>query len=171
MVDLANALRGDPALPREALAELLARHGERPEDLTATAFSTADAERLRAAVLRVARILTLTDTDRAALTVNELLAGSDARPRLSRHDGHSWHLHLDRGEDSGWDDWFTASSALALAQIISENGRATWGECAAPNCANLYLGTGPGAAQRYCSTTCASRTRVAAHRRRKRDSP
>ncbi|MEV0609446.1 CGNR zinc finger domain-containing protein [Polymorphospora rubra] len=36
-----------------------------------------------------------------------------------------------------------------------------------PSCRNLYLGTGPGSPRRYCSTTCASRTRVAEHRRRK----
>ncbi|MCD2468288.1 CGNR zinc finger domain-containing protein [Streptomyces sp. MBT42] len=92
-----------------------------------------------------------------------------AVPRLSRHDGHAWHLHIDHGDDAGWGDWFLAAGALALAQILTEHGRVTWGACEASNCGNFYLGTGPGSPRRYCSPTCASRARVAAHRRRRRE--
>jgi len=172
LVDLANAVREDPALPRKALVDLLVRHGEDPEDLTEEAFPPAQAEAVRAAAARMAGVLAETDTDRAARAVNEVLAECGARPRLTRHGGrHPWHLHVDRGEDAGWADWLLASGALALAQIITEYGRATWGECAAPGCSALYLGTGPGSARRYCSAGCASRARVAAHRRRRRESP
>ncbi|WP_214414033.1 CGNR zinc finger domain-containing protein [Sphaerisporangium fuscum] len=170
LLDLANALRRSPGLSRDALAHLLARHGESAHDLTERAFSQADAEGLRAAIERVTGVLTETDTDRAAEALNALLAECGTRPYLSRHGGHPWHLHADRGEDAGWADWFLASSALALAQIISEHGRVTWGECASPSCSTLYLGTGPGSARRYCSPACASRERVAAHRRRRRGS-
>ncbi|WP_234320339.1 CGNR zinc finger domain-containing protein [Streptomyces sp. SBT349] len=163
LIDLANAVRAEPLPRRAELAAVLARHGERPEDL-----SEADAVELRAAIARLIPVLAEPDTDRAATAVNALLAECGARPRLSRHDGHPWHLHVDRGDDAGWGEWFTASSALALAQILTEYGRAPWGECAAEGCATLYLGTGPGAPRRYCSATCASRARVAAHRRRRR---
>ncbi|MEV0372363.1 CGNR zinc finger domain-containing protein [Streptomyces sp. NPDC050636] len=169
LIDLANAVRASPGLSRDALADLLALHGEGPDDLTEQSFSEDDADGLRTAAHRVARILAETDTDRAAHAINALLAECGARPHLSRHGGHSWHLHVDRGEDAGWADWFLASSALALAQILTEYGRVPWGECAASRCATLYLGTGPGSARRYCSTACASRERVAAHRRRKRE--
>ncbi|WP_283135732.1 CGNR zinc finger domain-containing protein [Rhizohabitans arisaemae] len=74
---------------------------------------------------------------------------------------------MDRGDDAGWADWFLASGALALARILTEYGRVTWGECASPTCSTLYLGIGPGSARRYCSAACASRARVADHRRRK----
>lgn len=168
LIDLANAVRATPELPREALAELLAHHGESPQDLTETAFSAGDAEELRTAVTRIGRVLTETDPDRAAEELNSLLAAHAGPPRLSRHDGHPWHLHVDRGDDTGWADWFLASSALALAQILTEYGRITWGSCAAARCSTLYLGTGPGSARRYCSAACASRERVAAHRRRAR---
>ncbi|TJZ41662.1 CGNR zinc finger domain-containing protein [Streptomyces piniterrae] len=170
MIDLANAVLASPELPRAALAELLARHGESPDDLTGRAFSEGDADGLRDAVRRVTGILAEADTDRAAHAINALLAECGARPHLSRHGGHAWHLHVDRGEDASWADWFLASSALALAQILTEYGRVPWGECAAAGCATLYLGTGPGSARRYCSAACASRERVAAHRRRKRAS-
>ncbi|WP_319949636.1 CGNR zinc finger domain-containing protein [Streptomyces halobius] len=168
MIDLANAVRASADPSRAALAELLARHGEHPDDLTEQSFSEDDADRLRTAARRIAHLLTEADTDRAAHAINALLAECGARPHLSRHGGHAWHLHVDRGEDAGWADWFLASSALALAQILTEYGRVPWGECAASRCTTLYLGTGPGSARRYCSTACASRERVAAHRRRKR---
>ncbi|MEU9498567.1 CGNR zinc finger domain-containing protein [Streptomyces sp. NPDC048196] len=167
--DLVNAVRADPGISREALAGLLAHHGERPEDLTEQAFTREDAESLRAAADRLGALLAEPDVDRAAHAINALLAECGARPHLSRHDGHTWQLHIDRGDDATWAEWFTASSALALAQILTEYGRMPWGECAAPGCTRLYLGTGPGSARRYCSTACASRARVAAHRRRKRE--
>ncbi|WP_051797704.1 CGNR zinc finger domain-containing protein [Streptomyces sp. NRRL S-337] len=167
--DLVNAVRADPGISREALAGLLTRHGERPEDLTEQAFTGEDAEGLRAAAYRLGALLAEPDVDRAAHAINALLTECGARPRLSRHDGHTWHLHIDRGDDATWAEWFTASSALALSQILTEYGRMPWGECAAPGCTTLYLGTGPGSARRYCSTACASRARVAAHRRRKRE--
>ncbi|WP_329520914.1 CGNR zinc finger domain-containing protein [Spirillospora sp. NBC_01491] len=168
LIELANAVRADPGLGRDALAALLLRHGETLADVAGEAFTEADAGSLRAALVRLTGVLTETDPDRAAMALNALLAESGARPRLSRHDGHGWHLHVDRGDDAGWADWLLASSALALAQIISETGRPAWGECAATGCARLYLGTGPGTARRFCSSACASRERVAAHRRRKR---
>ncbi|MFB7899187.1 CGNR zinc finger domain-containing protein [Streptomyces xiamenensis] len=180
-IDLADAVRATPDLSREALAELLVRHGERPVDVAGEAFGEGDAAALRGAVQRLLDEV-LTDphpdpapdisadarTDRAAHALNRLLADCGARPRLSRHDGQPWHLHVDRGDDAGWADWFLASSALALAQVLTEYGRATWGTCASPRCGTLFLGTGPGSPRRYCSPACASRERVAAHRRRMR---
>ncbi|MFP3992719.1 CGNR zinc finger domain-containing protein [Streptomyces sp. E11-3] len=168
LIEIANAVREDPALSRDALADLLRRHGETPDDVTEAAFTATDAEELRSATARLTDVLTETDTDRAALALNALLEECGARPRLSRHDGHAWHLHVDRGEDAGWADWFTASGALALAQLLSEHGHPAWGTCAAPDCTTLYLATGPGTPRRYCSPRCASRTRVAAHRERNR---
>nr|WP_319018524.1 CGNR zinc finger domain-containing protein [Microbispora sitophila] len=168
LIDFVNTVRRSPDLPRAAMADLLARHGESAGSLTERGFSESDAEALRAAAVRMADVLAETDTDKAAQALNVLLAEHCAPPYLSRHDGHPWHLHVDRGEKAGWDEWFLASSALALARILSEYGRVTWGECAAANCSTFYLGTGPGSARRYCSAACASRERVAAHRRRAR---
>ncbi|MFE0688344.1 CGNR zinc finger domain-containing protein [Streptomyces xiamenensis] len=187
-IDLADAVRATPGLTRDALAELLVRHGERPVDVAGEAFDEGDAAALRGAVQRLLDQV-LTDpggseprpdtgaeddaaadarTDRAAHALNHILADCGARPRLSRHDGQPWHLHVDRGDDAGWADWFLASSALALAQVLTEYGRAAWGTCASPRCGALFLGTGPGSPRRYCSPACASRERVAAHRRRMR---
>ncbi|MFJ6938779.1 CGNR zinc finger domain-containing protein [Streptomyces sp. NPDC101132] len=167
LVDLANEVRVRPDASREALAALLARHGERADDLTPEAFSAADAAELRAAARRMGDVLAETDADRAAAALNALFAACGARPRLTRHDGHAWHLHADR-EDAGWGDWFLAAGALALASVLTAYGRVAWGACAAARCGAYFLGTGPGSARRYCSAACASRERVAAHRRRLR---
>ncbi|WP_344570758.1 CGNR zinc finger domain-containing protein [Streptomyces axinellae] len=167
LIDLANAVRADPGLSRDALAGILARHGERAEDLASLTDPEADA--LRAAVvLLTEQVLVEADTDRAARALNSALDRCGARPRLSRHDGHAWHLHVDRGDEASWADWCTAASALALARLLSERGRPAWGECAAPDCGTLFLATGPGTPRRYCCPACASRTRVAAHRRKQR---
>ncbi len=169
LIDLAEAVRATPELPRAELAELLAGHGERPADLTEEAFSEASAAELRAAARRMGEVLGEGDEDRAAGALNELFAEYGTRPRLTRHDGHPWHLHVDRGEGAGWGEWFLASGALALAQLLTEYGRIAWGACAAAGCGRFFLATGPGSARRYCSGSCATRARVAAPRRRRRE--
>lgn len=167
-VDLAEAVRRDPAVSRDELAAILRAHGETAADVDAEAFGDAEAAELVAAVERLTDVLRAGDVDAAAERLNELLAESAARPRLTRHGGHPWHLHVDRADDAAWGEWFLTSSALALAQLLSERGRLAWGECAAAGCGALFLDTGPGSPRRFCSTTCATRTRVAAHRDRRR---
>ncbi|CAL9370628.1 hypothetical protein SUDANB120_00856 [Streptomyces sp. enrichment culture] len=168
LLDVTEAVRADPGLPRTALAALLARHGERPSDLEPGAFTEADAAELRAAAGRMAEVFAEQDEDRAAAALNALLEQHGTRPRLTRHDGHPWHLHADGGEGTGWGGWFLASGALALAQLLTEHGRIAWGACAAAGCGRLFLGAGTGSARRHCSAACATRERVAAHRRRRR---
>ncbi|WP_331770776.1 CGNR zinc finger domain-containing protein [Embleya sp. NBC_00888] len=41
---------------------------------------------------------------------------------------------------------------------------AAWGQCAAPECADYFIDTGRRSPQRYCTTRCATRVRVATHR-------
>lgn len=97
LVDLAEAVRAVPELPRAELVALLARHGERPGDLTAEVFSEADAAALRAAARRMGEVLGESGEDRAARALNALFEEYATCPRLTRHDGHPWHLHVDRG--------------------------------------------------------------------------
>ncbi|MEW1638583.1 CGNR zinc finger domain-containing protein [Streptomyces sp. NPDC093801] len=169
LVELAEAVRAEPDLSRDALAALLARHGEHPADLVPEAFGEPEAAVLRAAARRMALVLAETDEDRAARALNGLLEECGGRPRLTRHDGHPWHLHADRAGGADWGDRFLASGALALAQLFTEYGRIAWGACPAAGCGRLFLGTGPGSARRYCTPACATRARVAAHRRRRRE--
>ncbi|MFJ3923092.1 CGNR zinc finger domain-containing protein [Streptomyces sp. NPDC090022] len=168
LFDIAEAVRQDPELPRAGLAALLARHGEASQDLREPAFSEAGAAELRAAARRMGALIAEPDADRAAEAVNALFAECGARPRLTRHDGHPWHLHVDRGPEAGWGEWFLASGALALAELLTAHGRVVWGACPAAGCGRYFLGAGPGSPRRYCSTACATRVRVAAHRSRRR---
>ena len=168
VVALANALRLEPELGRSQLTAVLADYGEPLESLTEQSFSEQDARRLSAAVERLAAILSETETDRAASGINAILAECGARPRLSRHDGSAWHLHVDRSDEAAWDEWLLASGAHALAQLLSDHGGIAWGVCHAHSCSAYYLAVGPGPTRRFCSATCSSRARVAEHRRRKR---
>jgi len=167
VVELADAVRKQPDLGGDDLAALLADCGQSPESLTGATFTAHDVARLRAAVERLAAVLRETDADRAATALNGILAECGAWPRLSRHDGSTWHLHVDRADDARWDERLLASGAYALAQILGEHGRPAWGVCHAHDCSAYYLDVGPGLGRRYCSSTCSSRTRVAAHRQRR----
>jgi predicted RNA-binding Zn ribbon-like protein len=167
VIDLANALRRNPARTGAELAVLLADAGLLPATAEAPgALSEPAADRLREAVARLAAVLRETDAERAATALNRILAEVAGPPRLTRHDGTDWHLHVDRAGDAEPDERLLASGAHALALLLSERGRAAWGVCGAHDCTAYYLDAGPGPGRRYCSATCSSRARVAAHRRR-----
>lgn len=166
LVDLANLFRDDPDAPVDRVSRVLAEHGETPEELAD--LTTDDVDRMRRAGEEFTDILSTETADIAATSLNGVLNRSGAQPRLSNHDGHFWHLHVDR-EGSDWGDWLAASGALALAQLLSERGRIAWGACAATECGRFFLDTGPGSARRYCSSSCATRARVREHRAKKND--
>ena len=110
-----------------------------------------------------------TTLDQCVADLNGMLARWAHPPRLSDHDGTSWHLHLDSADDAPWGEWLAASAAYALAAIVAETGRLPGGICDAHDCDRPYLNSGSGGEQRYCSTRCATRSRVAAYRHRHND--
>ncbi|MEU9466826.1 CGNR zinc finger domain-containing protein [Streptomyces avermitilis] len=156
---LVNALAGDRP---EAVAEVLREYGEaEPVELTAD-----DIARMRAAALLLREVFAAADVDRAAATLNVLLREHTGPLRLTSHGGAApWHPHLDSHDDAPWDEWFLASSCMALAVLVWDRGRPPGGLCASPACENVYVSLGSGPARRYCSRRCATRERVAAHRR------
>ncbi|MEV7122315.1 CGNR zinc finger domain-containing protein [Kitasatospora griseola] len=159
-VAVINAFTGDPA-PAD-LAAILRAHGE-PDPVALTAEDV-DALRTAAALLR--EVFVAPDADGAAAVLNRLLRERTGPLRLTTHGGATgWHPHLDHDDDAPWDDWLIASSCLALAVLLWERGRPPGGSCAASRCGNVYLAQGSGIERRYCSRRCATRERVAAHRR------
>jgi hypothetical protein len=159
---LINACAADPAPGPAELAAILRAHGE-PEPVELTA---ADADALRTAAARLREVFDAPDADRAAAVLNRLLREHTGPLRLTTHGGAAgWHPHLDHDDDAPWDEWLIASSCLALAVLLWERGRAPGGRCAATRCRNVYLTQGSGPERRYCSRRCATRERVAAHRR------
>lgn len=148
-------------LSTASVEQVLRDHGESgPFDLSA-----ADLQSMRAAATRLVEVFATDDSESAAALLNRLLADAAGPPRLTSHQGATtWHLHVDTHDDGPWDEWFLASSAMALATLFADYQRIPGGLCASDTCRRPFLDTGGGSPRRYCSTRCATRERVAAHR-------
>ncbi|WP_344101295.1 CGNR zinc finger domain-containing protein [Nocardiopsis rhodophaea] len=160
-VDLVNALYPSPADP-DAVADVLRAHGETdPLHLT-----RADVDTMALVARQLREVFAATDTGQAAARVNHLLAEHARPPRLTDHGGTSnWHLHLDSHDDAPWPEWMLTSSCMAFAVLIADRQRKPGGICSSPTCQHVYIALGRGAPRRFCSPRCATRERVAAHRR------
>ena len=160
---LINAL-ADESPPAGRIAEVLRGHGETdPVEL-----SDRDIAGMRAAALRLREVFAADHVDSAAACLNRLLPQSTGPLRLTSHGGRSpWHPHLDSHDDAPWGEWFLASSCLALTILVWDRQRPPGGVCASSACRNVFLTQGSGPTRRYCSRRCATRERVAAHRRAK----
>lgn len=113
----------------------------------------------------VLRLLVDGDVDAAAAGVNTLLESTRAMPRLVRDGGEPWHLHFTSPGVSAATGWL-AEFATAVAMVVgSDSSRLR--ECEADRCDNLFLDTTRSRTQRFCSTACQNRTKVAAHRARR----
>ncbi|OZM74441.1 hypothetical protein CFN78_04805 [Amycolatopsis antarctica] len=155
---------GEPDAGR--VAEVLRAHGERePLELTAP-----DLAELREAALAIREVFAAPDTHRAAATLNSLLTAHARPPRLTTHGGeHPWHLHADAADDGPWGRWLITSSCLALAVLLADRQEPPGGLCASAPCGRPFVTGGNGSPRKYCSPRCATRERVAAHRRAKRN--
>jgi hypothetical protein len=149
-----------------AAAEVLREYGE----LDPIEITPADITRMRATALLLREVFAAEHIDPAAAALNRLLLEHTGPLRLTSHHGSApWHPHLDRHDDAPWDEWFLASSCLALTVLLWDRQRPPGGLCASPSCQNVYITQGPGPTRRYCSRRCATRERVAAHRRGHQD--
>ena len=154
---------GDAAEPGDVaplIAEVLESFGERDVRLDPD-----EVDGIVAVSGRLRAVFVAADRDTAAALLNELLAQFAAAPRLVRHEGWDWHVHVDRADDAPWDEWLASSAALALATLLAGSPELPWGECAAAGCRRVYVHDGRGDPRRYCSSTCATRERVRRHRR------
>ncbi|GAA3370623.1 CGNR zinc finger domain-containing protein [Streptomyces antimycoticus] len=161
---LVNALTAEPSPDPHAIAGILLDHGEPgPVELTA-----GDVAGMRTAALRLREVFAAEHVDEAAEVLNRLLREGTGPLRLSSHDGRSpWHPHLDSDDEAPWGEWFLASSCMALTVLIWDGQRPPGGLCSSSGCGDVFLTVGSGPERRYCSRRCATRERVAAHRRAK----
>jgi hypothetical protein len=158
-VDLLDVLLPGPPDPARVV-EVLIAHGEPDEPLAA-----ADLAELHDAALELREVFAAPDTAAAAKALNRLFTKYASPPRLTAHDADfGWHLHVDAADDGPWGAWFVTSSALALAGLLAERQGPPGGLCASPSCGRPFAHLGGGSPRRYCSTRCATRERVAAHR-------
>ncbi|WP_169950392.1 CGNR zinc finger domain-containing protein [Microbispora sp. H11081] len=173
-VGLVNALtageaRGRPYEPptgearTAAVADVLAS-GDRRAPTVAEAEAGALAE-IAGRLRRVFEAVTSGDVDAAALAVNELLAETDARPHLERHDGEPWHLHF-HGAGGTLAANYAAGCATGLAVVLGGELHDRLGVCTAPHCDRVYVDTSRNGTRRFCSTACQNRVKTAAFRAR-----
>lgn len=125
-----------------------------------------DIEPVRKLRKRLRAVFESTEPESAAVTINELLAGNGAAPRVSTHGG-SPHFHF---EPSGMTfvRWVSVVAAMGLATVIVDQGVGRLGVCAALDCHDVFLDTSRNKSRRHCSTTCSTRENVAAYRMRHR---
>lgn len=158
---LLNALAEESPDPAD-VADVLRTYGEaEPVDLT-----VGDVRGMRVAAGLLREVFAAEHADDAAAALNRLLREHTGPLRLTSHGGGTpWHPHLDHDDDAPWDEWLLASSCMALTVLLWDRQRPPGRICASPSCRNVFVTQGSGPERRYCSRRCATRERVAAHRR------
>ncbi|WP_143143605.1 CGNR zinc finger domain-containing protein [Agrococcus sp. Marseille-P2731] len=105
------------------------------------------------------------DRDEIAATANRVFKQCDARPHLVRHDDFDWHLHgLPAGAPIA--DAIAVNAAMALADLVRTEDTARLKRCSDDRCLRMFFDLSRNRSRRFCSTTCQSRTNVAAFRAR-----
>jgi predicted RNA-binding Zn ribbon-like protein len=115
------------------------------------------------------RAVWFADVDTAAVIVNGLLAEGRALPQLLKHDEWDYHLHA-TAEDAPLADRMAVEAAMALVDVIRQGELDRLQTCAADTCSDVLVDLSKNHSRRFCSTSCANRTNVAAFRARKEGS-
>lgn len=108
------------------------------------------------------------DEEEAATLLNGILSRVVAIPRISVHSA-SPHIHFEP-RTGGTADWLAAATAMGLSVVLCDVGLDRFGSCSSNNCVDVFVDTSKNQSRRHCSTTCATRENVAAHRQRARAS-
>lgn len=126
-----------------------------------------DLTRVRAVRARLAAVYGAERAADAAAVLNGLFAEHATRPYLTDHDGTPWHLHV-TAMDADWPRSIAAIAAMGLATVVAGYGFGALRRCGATGCDTVFVTTSRQRVRRYCSPACATRTRVSAHRARRR---
>jgi predicted RNA-binding Zn ribbon-like protein len=105
------------------------------------------------------------DEDEAARLVNTLLREAHALPQLVKHGSWDYHLHA-TSPDAPLADRMAVEAAMAFADVIRSGQLGRLRLCAADDCGNVHVDLSKNQSRRFCSTSCANRTNVAAYRSR-----
>jgi predicted RNA-binding Zn ribbon-like protein len=136
--------------------------GERSHD-------QAELDAVRALRPRLERLWTVGEDDAADL-VNVLLREAHALPQLVKHDGWDYHLHA-TAADAPLADRMGVEAAMAFADVIRTRHLERLRLCAADDCDNVHVDLSKNRSRRFCGTSCANRTHVAAYRTRQARQP
>jgi predicted RNA-binding Zn ribbon-like protein len=114
---------------------------------------------------RLERLWELTEDDAADL-VNTLLREASALPQLVKHDRWDYHLHATSG-DAPLADRMAVEAAMAFVDVIRSRQLGRLRVCAADHCDSVHIDLSKNQSRRFCSSSCANRTNVAAYRTRR----
>ncbi len=142
----------------DAFVRAWAWTGDRSGDETELADVRALRPRLRELWLR--------DEDGVVALVNDLLATARALPQLVRHDGWAYHLHATTAQ-APLADRMAVEAAMAVSDVVRLGELDRMRTCAADTCHDVLVDLSKNRSRRFCSTTCANRTNVAAFRSRR----
>jgi predicted RNA-binding Zn ribbon-like protein len=131
--------------------------GERRRDQT-------ELDAVRALRPRLARLWHIGE-DSAVALVNNLLREARALPQLVKHDTWDYHLHA-TPPDAPLADRMAVEAAMALTDVIRQKELSRLQRCAAGSCDDVLVDLSKNRSRRFCSTSCANRTNVAAYRAR-----
>ncbi len=105
------------------------------------------------------------DQDAAAGLVNEMLRRAKALPQLVTHGEYGYHLHA-TSPDAPLADRMAVEAAMAIVDIVRQQEFGRLQVCAANGCADVLVDLSKNRSRRFCGTSCANRTNVAAFRAR-----
>ncbi len=106
------------------------------------------------------------DEDSCVGIVNRLLRDAHALPQLVKHDDWDYHLHATPAH-APLADRMAVEAAMAVTEVIRMGELNRLQTCAADSCHDVLVDLSKNRSRRFCSTTCANRTNVAAFRARK----
>ena len=103
------------------------------------------------------------DLDDLVAEVNALLREHRALPRLVAHDGWPHHLHA-TDDDAPLAGRMAVEAGMALVDVVRAGETDRLKSCDADGCTGVLADLSKNRSARFCGTTCANRTHVAAHR-------
>ena len=103
--------------------------------------------------------------DRLVELVNGMLREHGALPRLVTHEGWGYHLHATTS-DAPLAERMAVEAAMAFVDVVRQQELPRLRTCGADACHDVLVDLSKNRSRRYCSTSCANRTNVAAFRSR-----
>jgi predicted RNA-binding Zn ribbon-like protein len=125
----------------------------------------AELDAVRAVRPRLRALLTA-DREGAVELVNQMLAESQAIPRLVRHDPFDWHIHAVSNQ-APLATRVVVETAMAMVDVIRADEMSRLSVCADDGCESVVLDLSRNRSRRFCSTACGNRNAVAAYRARR----
>jgi predicted RNA-binding Zn ribbon-like protein len=171
VVDLVNTGSSTSGQDRLGDLEDLQSFVRRHEVSEVGALTRTDLVAVRALRNRIRPVFAALDDAAAAGLVNALVAESPVTPRLTDHDGYSWHVHY-FAPGASLAEHLAVDCGMALAHLISLGERERLRTCEAVDCDQVLVDLSRNRSKRYCDArTCGNRVHVAAYRERRRHAP